>query len=76
MLFQVMHLKQNVASSPPPQATTRKVLPKVVEPMQAPPPPTTDGPVFTSESLDNGNNQDGEGIHHQGLLRTGFSRFE
>ncbi|KAG8391524.1 hypothetical protein BUALT_Bualt01G0196600 [Buddleja alternifolia] len=57
----VMHLKETAASfSPPPAAPRRKAPPKNVEQ----PNPTfasmTDGPVSSSESVDNGNNQDGE----------------
>lgn len=59
---QVMHLKGNVASSPPPQVTPRKAPPKIVEPVHPPFAPATDGPISGSEVVDNGNNQDGEGM--------------
>ncbi|KAG8387267.1 hypothetical protein BUALT_Bualt02G0003600 [Buddleja alternifolia] len=66
----VMHLKETAASfSPPPAAPRRKAPPKNVEQ----PNPTfasmTDGPVSSSESVDNGNNQDADGysIYVKGL---------
>lgn len=57
-----MHLKESVASSPLPQTAPRKAPPKIVEPVHPPSAPATDGPVSGSESLDNGNNPEGEGM--------------
>lgn len=57
-----MHLKESVASSPLPQTASRKAPPKIVEPVHPPSAPATDGPVSGSESLDNGNNPEGEGM--------------
>ncbi|XP_042026099.1 nuclear transport factor 2-like isoform X2 [Salvia splendens] len=65
----VMHLKGNVASSPPPQVTHRKAPPKIVEPVHPPSAPATDGPISGSEVVDNGNNPDADGysIYIKGL---------
>ncbi|XP_041991376.1 nuclear transport factor 2-like isoform X2 [Salvia splendens] len=65
----VMHLKGNVASSPPSQVTPLKAPPKIVEPVHPPSAPATDGPVSGSEVVDNGNNPDADGysIYIKGL---------
>ncbi|KAL1557499.1 myosin ATPase [Salvia divinorum] len=65
----VMHLKGNVASSPPPQVAPRKAAPKIVEPVHPPSAPATDGPISGSEVVENGNNPDADGysIYIKGL---------
>ncbi|KAL6543313.1 hypothetical protein OROHE_010833 [Orobanche hederae] len=58
---EVMHLKRNVACIFPTSGRLpREAPPKIVEPVHAPSAPATHGPVSGSESLDNGNNPDGE----------------
>lgn len=57
-----MHLKGSVATSSPPPAAPWKAPPKNVEQVYPTSAPATDGPVPNSESVDNGNNQEGEGM--------------
>ncbi|KAL3850422.1 hypothetical protein ACJIZ3_012304 [Penstemon smallii] len=55
----VRHLKENASSfSPPP--TARKALPKRIEQVSQAIVPAIEGPVSSEESVDNGNNQEGE----------------
>ncbi|KAL6567076.1 hypothetical protein OROMI_015480 [Orobanche minor] len=56
----VMRLKESGATLSPSIAAPRKVTPKIIEPVNPTFSPVTVGPVSSSESVDNGNNQDGE----------------
>lgn len=61
--FQVMHLKGSAASfSSPPAPASRKPMARNVEQVNQPPVTATVRPASSSNSVDNVNNQDGEGI--------------
>ncbi|KAK4440495.1 Nuclear transport factor 2 [Sesamum alatum] len=65
----VMHLKESAATFSPPPAAPRRAPPKNIEQANPTFAPTTDGPVSSSESVDNGNNQEADGysIYIKGL---------
>lgn len=62
-IVQVKHLKESVAVPTPRQIVPRIAPPKIVEQQANSTVATiTDGPISSSESVDNGNNQDSEGM--------------
>lgn len=62
-LFQVMHLKESAASfSHPPALASLKPMARSVEQVNQPPITSTDRPSSSSNSVDNANNQEGEGM--------------
>ncbi|KAL0459930.1 UNVERIFIED_CONTAM: Nuclear transport factor 2 [Sesamum latifolium] len=65
----VMHLKESAATFSPPPAAPRRAPPKNIEQANPTFVPATDGPVSSSESVDNGNNQEADGysIYIKGL---------
>ncbi|KAG8371720.1 hypothetical protein BUALT_Bualt13G0117500 [Buddleja alternifolia] len=65
----VMHLKENAASFSPPPAASRKAPPKKVEQVNPTFVPAPDGPISSSESVDNEHNQEADGysIYIKGL---------
>ncbi|KAK4366218.1 hypothetical protein RND71_014098 [Anisodus tanguticus] len=69
----VMHLKESAATfSPPPAPAPRKIAPKNVEQVSQPPAAApADSPVFSSDFVDNGNQEgeaaDGHSIYIKGL---------
>ncbi|KAL0389874.1 UNVERIFIED_CONTAM: Nuclear transport factor 2 [Sesamum calycinum] len=65
----VMHLKESAATFSPPPAAPRRAPPKNIEQANPTLAPATDGPVSSSESVDNGNNQEADGysIYIKGL---------
>lgn len=56
----VKHLKESVAVPTPRQIVPRIAPPKIVEQANSTVATITDGPISSSESVDNGNNQDSE----------------
>lgn len=66
----VMHLKESAAPfSPPPAPAPRKPMARIVEQMYQPATTTTDGPVFSSNTVDNINDTEADGysIYIKGL---------
>ncbi|KAK6145121.1 hypothetical protein DH2020_021941 [Rehmannia glutinosa] len=65
----VMHLKETAASFSPPPVAPRKAPPKSMEQVNPTLVPTPDGPVSSSDSVDNEHNQEADGysIYIKGL---------
>ncbi|KZV38485.1 hypothetical protein F511_40347 [Dorcoceras hygrometricum] len=68
----VMHLRQSAAAFSPPQ-TAKKDPPKIVDQLKPFTTSVTDGSVSSSEAVDNGNNQEIEGMISKHLLSDGYS---
>lgn len=61
--FQVMHLKESVATFSLPVPAPRKIVSKNVEQVRQPlAPASADSPVLNLDFVDNMNNQEGEGM--------------
>lgn len=71
-----MHLKESAATFSPPPAPSRKPMAKRVEQVNQPATTATDGPVSSSDSVDNINDPEGEGMQLQSLLPVFWLHFK